>query len=139
MVEWDAAKLKLKGNAMLRFIRFCSILVALTGFAQFAQAQANYPDRPVKFVVAFPPGGATDTFFRMISNELGTALGQAVVIENKCGAGGYSAWQANFGKTLGTGSGTENAVGVPEPAGMVLLCLASALYCGNWGRVRRRS
>ena len=68
---------------MLRFIRCCSIIFALTGFAQVAQAQANYPDRPVKFVIAFPPGGATDTFFRMISNELGTALGQAVVIENK--------------------------------------------------------
>ena len=79
---------------MLRFIRFCSIIFALTGFAQVAQAQANYPDRPVKFVIAFPPGGATDTFFRMISNELGTALGQAVVIENKGGAGGYIAWQA---------------------------------------------
>ena len=74
---------------------WCSIISALlTGFAQVAQAQATYPDRPVKFVIAFPPGGATDTFFRMISNELGTALGQAVVIENKGGAGGYIAWQA---------------------------------------------
>ncbi len=42
-----------------------------------AQAQGTYPDRPIRFVVAFPPGGATDTFFRLISNELGTALGQA--------------------------------------------------------------
>ena len=79
---------------MLRFIRLCSMILALTGFTQVAQAQANYPDRPVKFVIAFPPGGATDTFFRMISNELGIALGQSVVIENKGGAGGYIAWQA---------------------------------------------
>src|SRR5262252_2386796 len=78
---------------MLRFIRLCSIILAAMGFAEVAQAQANYPDRPIKFVVAFPPGGATDTFFRLISNELGQALGQTIVIENKGGAGGYIAWQ----------------------------------------------
>jgi tripartite-type tricarboxylate transporter receptor subunit TctC len=78
---------------MLILVRLCTIVCALLGFTQFAQAQANYPDRPVKFVIAFPPGGATDTFFRVISNELGMALGQAVVIENKGGAGGYIAWQ----------------------------------------------
>src|ERR1041385_187794 len=79
---------------MLRFIRLCSMILALTGFTQLALAQANYPDRPVKFVIAFPPGGATDTFFRQISNELQTELGQSIVIENKGGAGGYIAWQA---------------------------------------------
>jgi tripartite-type tricarboxylate transporter receptor subunit TctC len=47
----------------------------------------------VRFVIAFPPGGATDTFFRVISNELATALGGSIVIENKGGAGGYIAWQ----------------------------------------------
>src|SRR6188474_1413733 len=93
MVEWGQKRTQTQGNAMLRLIRFCSIICALTGFAQIAQAQANYPDRPVKFVIAFPPGGATDTFFRLVSNELGTALGQSAVIENKGGAGGYIAWQ----------------------------------------------
>ena len=63
----------------------------LLGVVPLAQAQGTYPDRPIRFVVAFPPGGATDTFFRQISNELGTALGQTVVIENKGGAGGYIA------------------------------------------------
>ena len=48
----------------------------LLGLVPLAQAQGTYPDRPIRFVVAFPPGGATDTFFRLISNELGTALGQ---------------------------------------------------------------
>jgi tripartite-type tricarboxylate transporter receptor subunit TctC len=81
------------GTAMLRLIRWGSILCALLGFAPLAAAQDSYPDHPIKFVVAFPPGGATDTFFRLISNELGTALGQSAVIENKGGAGGYIAWQ----------------------------------------------
>lgn len=79
---------------MMRFVRWCAIAGMLLGIPALAQAQANYPDRPVRFVVAFPPGGATDTFFRLISNELGTALGQTVIVENKGGAGGYIAWQA---------------------------------------------
>jgi tripartite-type tricarboxylate transporter receptor subunit TctC len=78
---------------MLHLIRWCSVVVALLAAPVLAQAQSTYPDRPVRFVVAFPPGGATDTFFRLISNELGTALGQSIVIENKGGAGGYIAWQ----------------------------------------------
>ncbi len=78
---------------MPRFIRWCSIICLLLSVVPFAQAQSTYPDRPVRFVVAFPPGGATDTFFRQISNELSTALGQTIVIENKGGAGGYVGWQ----------------------------------------------
>src|SRR4051812_4389010 len=79
---------------MLHFIRwFAFIAIILAGPAP-TLAQGSYPDRPIKFVVAFPPGGATDTFFRLISNELGIALGQSAVIENKGGAGGYIAWQA---------------------------------------------
>jgi tripartite-type tricarboxylate transporter receptor subunit TctC len=79
---------------MPRFTRLCSIVTLLLGCVSFAQAQSNYPDRAIHFVVAFPPGGATDTFFRLISNELGTALGQSIVIDNRGGAGGYIAWQA---------------------------------------------
>jgi tripartite-type tricarboxylate transporter receptor subunit TctC len=78
---------------MLHFIRWCSIVCATLGMPALAHAQASYPDRPVRFVIAFPPGGATDTFFRVISPELTTALGGSIVIENKGGAGGYIAWQ----------------------------------------------
>src|SRR6185312_8217153 len=80
-------------TAMTRFMRWCTILGTLLFIPTLAPAQGTYPDRPVRFIIAFPPGGATDTFFRVISPELGTALGQSIVIENKGGAGGYIAWQ----------------------------------------------
>jgi tripartite-type tricarboxylate transporter receptor subunit TctC len=79
---------------MLNLIRLCTCICALLGMPALAQAQANYPTRPVHFVIAFPPGGATDTFFRQLANEVGQALGQTVVIENRGGGGGYIAWQA---------------------------------------------
>ena len=82
---------------MLHLIRWCSIIGSLLGVATLAQAQSgpqSYPDRPVRLVVAFPPGGATDTFIRQLTGELKDALGQPVVIENRGGGGGYIAWQA---------------------------------------------
>jgi tripartite-type tricarboxylate transporter receptor subunit TctC len=78
---------------MLHVVRWFSVLLALIGLPAAAQAQANYPDRPIRFVIAFPPGGATDTFFRPLVDALGAALGQTVVVENRGGGGGYIAWQ----------------------------------------------
>ena len=99
---------------MLSFVRWCSIvgaLIAATGLAQ-AQNAASYPDRPIRLVVAFPPGGATDTLARQVTQELGEALGQSVVIENKPGAGGYIAW---------------NYVASSDPDGYTLLMAENAL------------
>jgi len=56
--------------------------------ADLAYAQA-YPNKePIKVVVPFPPGGPTDGMARIISDRLGTVLGQSIVIENRGGAGG---------------------------------------------------
>lgn len=97
---------------MLQLIRCCAIVGLLTALPALAQAQANYPDRPVRFIVAFPPGGATDTFFRQITTELGTALGQPVVVDNRGGAGGYVGWQA---------------IAAAEPDGYTLLVAENAI------------
>jgi tripartite-type tricarboxylate transporter receptor subunit TctC len=76
---------------------FCyanSFVALICGFAWVAPAQAQYPDHPIRFIVPFPPGGGTDTMARAIGNQLGEALGQQIVIDNRGGGG------ANIGAEL---------------------------------------
>lgn len=53
-----------------------------------ALAQADYPNKPIKLIVAFPPGGTSDVMGRLMAEELGKILKQPVVVENIGGAGG---------------------------------------------------
>ena len=55
----------------------------------YAQSQV-YPDRPIKMVVPFPPGGPTDNMARIVSDRLAATLGQGVVVENRGGGAGGS-------------------------------------------------
>lgn len=54
----------------------------------FALAQSTYPNKPIKLIVPFPPGGLIDNVARLIAPALSTELGQPIVVENKPGAGG---------------------------------------------------
>lgn len=101
---------------MKRIVLWCSILYLALAAPFAAQAQGTYPDRPIRFVISFPPGGATDTYFRQLTNELSAALGQPVVIENRGGAGGYIGWMsvANAEPDGYTLMVAENALGISQ-------------------------
>jgi tripartite-type tricarboxylate transporter receptor subunit TctC len=76
---------------MSKLVRF-GLIVGSLALPGIALAQSSYPDKPVHLIVAFVPGGATDTLARQLQNDLQAALGQPVVIENRPGAGGTLAW-----------------------------------------------
>src|SRR5258708_11690707 len=71
---------------MMRARLVVAAVLAL-GFAGLAEAQ-SFPERPIKLVVPFPAGGATDTSARLVAQGMSSRLGQSVVIENQSGAGG---------------------------------------------------
>jgi tripartite-type tricarboxylate transporter receptor subunit TctC len=65
------------------------IAMALSSNSSMANSSAtNYPDRPISWVVPFPPGGAMDAIARVLSRTMSQELGQSIVVENKPGAGG---------------------------------------------------
>jgi tripartite-type tricarboxylate transporter receptor subunit TctC len=71
------------------FVAWRLALAALFMLPGWAAAQSGaYPDKPVRFLVPYPPGGGTDVIARIVQERFQAALGQQVVIENKGGAGG---------------------------------------------------
>jgi tripartite-type tricarboxylate transporter receptor subunit TctC len=93
------------------FSRRAAIGMVATGLSSFvlssrAARALDYPTRPIRFLVGYPPGGATDILARLIGQRLSERLGQQFVIENKPGAG--------------NNIGTEAAVNA-EPDGYTVL------------------
>jgi tripartite-type tricarboxylate transporter receptor subunit TctC len=77
-----------------RSILATAALLAVTATGSFNAAQAQaYPNKPIKFVVPYSPGGLPDTVARIFAQRLGDKLGQSVVVDNKPGANGVVAAQ----------------------------------------------
>ena len=79
------------------------VLVALT---TTVAAQSDYPNRPVRLIIPFPPGGSNDVVGRMIATQMSEKLGKQVVVDNRAGAGGVLGTEVvskapNDGYTLG--------------------------------------
>ena len=95
---------------VLQGARYRQVLSAaalcMAALATGAALAADYPDKPIRLVVPFPAGGATDLMARTLGQKLGERLGQSAIIENRAGAGG--------------GVGTE-AVAAAAPDGYTLL------------------
>jgi len=72
---------------VIRASSFC-VAAALLGVCGTGTAAVAYPDRPVRLIVGFPPGGAADILGRIAAQQLGQALHAQIVVDNRGGAGG---------------------------------------------------
>ena len=92
----------------MKLHHYCiSLAVLFTGLISFsAAAQSNYPNRPIRLIIPFTPGGVTDTSGRYIAEQLSLKLGQQVIADNRPGASG------NIGTQM---------VATAEPDGYTLL------------------
>src|SRR5262245_60663284 len=82
-----------------------------------AAAAQDYPTKPVRLIIPFPPGGSNDVVGRMIATHMGEHLGKQVVVDNRSGAGGVI--------------GTELAANA-APDGYTLLIISSAHAYNPW-------
>jgi tripartite-type tricarboxylate transporter receptor subunit TctC len=102
---------------MTRLHKVCKLFATLVfaAITQFAGAQA-FPDRPITLVVPNPPGGLVDTSARILSEPLTRVIGQPVIVDNKPGASGNTAYQY---------------VAKAKPDGYTLLISYSGYHVGN--------
>ena len=101
---------------MKKLIKYFLAFLVTALFCPIA-AYAQYPDRPVKLIVPFGPGGFTDVVARILGQKLSVAMGQQFVIENKPGAG----------STIGT-----DFVAKAAPDGYTLVMVSTAHVLGPW-------
>ena len=82
-----------------------------------AKTASGYPAKPIRIIVPFPAGGATDILTRVVADKLGTRLGQTIIVDNKPGAGANIGAEAAAksppdGYTLLMGSVASHAIAV---------------------------
>src|SRR5450756_2540643 len=78
------------GRVLICLMGLALILIANTASALAQGNDAKWPDRPVRFIVPFPAGSASDIVARIVAQKLGAQLGQQFVIDNRSGASGLS-------------------------------------------------
>jgi tripartite-type tricarboxylate transporter receptor subunit TctC len=97
----------------LRLLKAAGMVLALTT----AVAAQDYPTKPVRLVIPFPPGGSNDIVGRLVATQLGEKLGKQVIVENRGGAGGVVATEM---------------VSKAEPDGYTLLMISLAHAVNPW-------
>ena len=98
---------------LLRFLKAGAVLLALTAGA----AADDYPNKPIRLIIPFPPGGSNDVVGRLVARHLSDKLGQQVYVDNRGGAGG----------TIGTEIASKAA-----PDGYTLLVISLAHAVNPW-------
>ena len=77
----------MKSEHLTKKLSIITSLLMASCMPYFAAAQSNdYPNKPIKLIVGFTPGGSTDTVDRQLANSFSKILGQTVIVENKPGA-----------------------------------------------------
>ena len=102
-------------NVLVRRVATAAAASCLSLISALSAAQSDYPNRPIKLIVGFAPGGSTDIVARIVAQRLGERLGQTVVVENKAGAGGTIGADATAksppdGYTLTLGTTSTHAI-----------------------------
>ncbi|WP_144632456.1 Bug family tripartite tricarboxylate transporter substrate binding protein [Bordetella genomosp. 13] len=92
-----------------------ALAAGLCSLAPMAAQAADYPSKPLRFIVPYPPGGPLDTMARVLAEKVRASLGQPVIVENKAGAGGnigadLIAKAPHDGYTLGMGAVATHAI-----------------------------
>jgi tripartite-type tricarboxylate transporter receptor subunit TctC len=99
------------------FYLFCLALSVFAAAAISPTMADDYPSRPIRLIIPFPPGGSNDVVGRIVANQLGQKLGQTVFVDNRAGAGGV----------VGTDVAAKSA-----PDGYTLLVVSLAHAVDPW-------
>ena len=102
-------------SSIAKIIAGITACAGILAFPGAAFAQSEYPNRPIKLIVGFAPGGSTDIIGRIVAQKLGERLGQTIVVENRAGAGGTIGADATAkappdGYTLTLGTTSTHAI-----------------------------